>query len=310
MYFVQALNSKNEWWRYLATLGVVFFVYFFLGALPLTLVVTIKVLHNSTIDLNAFNETYDPAAIGIEQNTGLILFLIPAVLSFIALLIMMIYLHSRKIGGIASATGHIRWNRLLTGSLVWLILLIAVEVLFAYKNPENYIFHYDPARFIPLVFITVLIIPLQAWSEELLFRSYLMQGIGILFNSRIIALIITSCLFGSMHFMNPEVKEFGLWTTMPYYIGFGLFAGLLVVFDNGIELACGVHAINNMYSAALVTYNSSALKTAALWRIKRLDPIEMLIAFTIMAILYLIVMAGLYKWKNFSKLVKPVSSTN
>jgi hypothetical protein len=80
----------------------------------------------------------------------------------------------------------------------------------------------------------------------------------------------------------------------------------LVVFDNGIEMACGVHAINNIYSAVLVSYNSSALQTASLWKINELNPVSMIIAFIIMAFLYIIIMAKLYKWKNLSKLFNPI----
>lgn len=308
MYFIQGLKAKNDFWRYLVTTAIVAFTYFFIGSMPLIIILIVKAKQNGYIDLETFNDTYDITILGIEQNTGLILFLIPSVLSFIALLLLMIFLHDKKIGSIASATGRIRWGRLFISAALWLVMLICVEIFFAYRNPENYVFTYDSVHFIPLVLIAIFMIPLQAWSEELFFRSYLMQGLGILINSRIIPLLITSILFGFMHILNPEVKEFGFWGTMPYYMGFGLFAGLLVVFDNGIEMACGIHAINNMYSAVLVSYNSSALKTAALWKIRELNPYSMTIAFVAMATLYLFIVAKLYKWEKYSKLFKPLTS--
>ena len=309
MYFIQAHNFKNEWWRYLAVIAIVAFAYFFLGSIPLTVALIWQTIHNGNIDIEAFTKTYDTAALGLEQNTGLIILLTPAVLSFIALLLSMIFLHKRTIGNISSAAGHIRWGRLFSSALLWFIMLAGVELFFAYRNPGSYTFTFDPAKFIPLIFISLLLIPLQAWSEELFFRSYIMQGLGILFNSRIIPLLITSVLFGLMHGMNPEVKVYGFWVMMLFYIGFGLFAGLLVVFDDGIEMACGVHAINNIYGALLVSYDSSALKTAALWETEDLNPLSMTIAFGITAILFIIIMSRLYKWDNLTRLFKPVVQT-
>lgn len=310
MYFIQAYKDKNEWWRYLVAMAIVAFAYFLLGSIPLTIALIVKAVQNDGIDFEAFGDTYDTTTLGIEQNAGLILLLIPSILGFIALLLMMIYMHGKKIGNIFSAAGRIRWGRLFFSAAVWTTLLIVVEIFFAYQNPKNYVFAFDATKFIPLVFIAILLIPIQTCSEELLFRSYLMQGIGILINSRVVALIITSILFGLLHSMNPEVKEFGFWSTMPYYIGFGIFAGLLVIFDNGIEMACGVHAINNIYSAVFVSYESSVLKTAALWKIEELNLSSMTMAFTISAILFLLIMAIFYKWTNFSKLFKPIPKPN
>jgi uncharacterized protein len=298
MYFIQAYKAKNEWWRYLITLAIVAFAYLILGSIPLTIAIITKTIQNGSIDLDAFSNSLDPTALGIEQNTGLILLLIPSVLSFIALMLLMIFLHGKKIGSIASAADRIRWGRLFTSAALWFVMLVGVEIFFAYRDPENYTFTFNAIKFIPLVFIAVFLIPLQAWSEELFFRSYLMQGLGVLFNSRVIPLIATSILFGLMHALNPEVKEYGFWVMMLFYIGFGLFAGLLVVFDDGIEMACGVHAINNIYGAVLVSYDSSVLKTAALWKMKELNPLSSTIAFLLMAILYLFIMAKVYKWEN------------
>jgi hypothetical protein len=98
------------------------------------------------------------------------------------------------------------------------------------------------------------------------------------------------------------VKELGFWATMPYYISFGLFAGLLVIYDNGIELVCGVHAINNIYGAVLVNYESSVIKTPSVWKMRIIDPLATNIGFLIIAMLFIIIMAKMYKWNNWKKL--------
>ena len=66
-------------------------------------------------------------------------------------------------------------------------------------------------------------------------------------------LIMTSILFGLMHGLNPEVKEFGLLTMMPQYILFGLIFGIITILDDGIEAAMGAHAANNIFLCIMVT---------------------------------------------------------
>ncbi|MBA7662405.1 hypothetical protein ES703_70434 [subsurface metagenome] len=302
MYFIKAQESNNKWWQYVIGIIIVSFAYLIIGSIPLGIVLYIKMTGDNGIDLQHFLDTYDTEALGIDQNTGLVLLLFPAVISFFVLLLLMINLHGKKLGAVASAAGKIRWKRLFTGAFVWLLLLVLAEGLFYSIDPGNYEYNLNLSGFLPLVVISFLIIPIQAWFEELFFRSYLLAGIGLLFRLRFLALLITSAAFGLLHFSNPEVREFGFWVTMPYYVAFGLFAGLLVIYDNGIELACGVHAINNIFGAVLVTYESSVIKTSALWKIKTIDPVLTNLGFLVLAILFMIIMARLYRWGDWRKL--------
>lgn len=306
MYFIKAQENLNEWWRYLITLTITFFSYIVIGALPLILVITIQSLNGVPIDLNTFVETSNPEAIGIGLNFGLILLLFPSVLAFFVLWILIKKFHQTGSGKIASASGRIRWSKIFQGALLWIVLLIIAELIFHHISPENYAFQFDPAKFLPLLVIALVFIPFQSWFEELLFRGYLMQGLGIVFRLRFIALILTSLGFGLLHSFNPEVKEFGLLSTMPYYIGFGLFTGLLVILDDGIELACGIHAINNIYSAVFVTYESSVLKTPAIWSIQKLNPWTMNIAFLAMAVIFILIMTRYYNWTDWKKIIRPI----
>jgi membrane protease YdiL (CAAX protease family) len=302
MYFIKAKESENKWWQYLITISVVAFGYLIVGAIPLGIVLALKISSGEGIDLEGFVETYDPAILGIDPNISLFLLLFPAIVGFFVLLIFMIKLHKKKLVDIASAEGRIRWNRMFIGMFIWLVLLIAAEGVFYYIDPENYEYSFNLSKFLPLLIVSLLILPIQTTFEELFFRSYLMAGSGLLFRMRFLALLITSIAFGMLHFSNPEVKEFGFWSTMPYYVGFGLFAGLLVIFDNGIEMACGVHAINNIYSAVLVTYESSVLKTPAVWKIKTIDPLMYNLGFVVLAIVFILIMSRIYKWGNWGKL--------
>ena len=92
-----------------------------------------------------------------------------------------------------------------------------------------------------------------------------MQGFSVLLNNRLFPLIMTSILFGLFHGLNPEVKAFGFWTMLPQYVLFGLIFGIMTIMDDGIETAIGAHAANNAFLCVMLTNDSSALQTKALF---------------------------------------------
>ena len=73
-------------------------------------------------------------------------------------------------------------------------------------------------------------------------------------------LIASSLAFGLLHGANPEVAKFGN-VVFIFYIGSGLFAGIMTLMDDGMELALGWHAANNLTAALLVTADWTALQT-------------------------------------------------
>ena len=304
MYFSQAKQGKNNWWLYIITIFIVFGVQV-IAYLPVRIINNIKT-NQGNYDIQKFQKTLDFSVLGIDQNLGLILLLFPTMLGAIALFYLMTRLHGKKPGFIFSYAGRFRWNRLWTALSIWLIITIIAELIYRQIDPGNYQFQFDVKHFVPLVIITLIFIPFQAGLEELLFRSYLMQGFGLVFKYRINALLLTSIIFGLMHSLNPEVDKFGFWNSMLFYVGFGLFAGLLVVFDNGIEMAIGIHTINNIFGCIFVTYQSSVLPTAALWKLKTVDMKLMNIGFLITSVLFLLIIAIIYKWKNWKKLFNPI----
>ena len=62
-----------------------------------------------------------------------------------------------------------------------------------------------------------------------------------------------------MHIANPEVGKLGM-IIMVYYIGTGFFLGIMTLMDEGLELALGFHAANNLIGALLVTADWTAFK--------------------------------------------------
>ena len=92
-----------------------------------------------------------------------------------------------------------------------------------------------------------------------------MQGFAILAKNKWFPLLMTSLIFGLMHIANPEVEKMG-YIIMVYYIGTGLFLGILTLMDDGMELSLGFHAANNLIGALLVTSDYSAFQTHSIFK--------------------------------------------
>ena len=135
-----------------------------------------------------------------------------------------------------------------------------------------------------------------------------MQGFTVLFPSRIFVLLTTAVLFGLIHFMNPEVKEYGFFSIMPLYLVFGLIFGLLTILDNGIESALGAHTANNIFICIFVTNKASALQTPALFEMHVYQPDTELAGTAITGLIFIFTLWKIFGWKNvFSNAKKDYS---
>jgi len=236
-------------------------------------------------------------AMGISSNLGLVMILIPFVVGLLTAIILIRSLHKRSFSDTINGLQTIRWNRFWFGVLVWGLLSVCFLLLNYLLSTTNYQFRFDPINFIVLFLISILFLPLQTTFEELVFRGYLSQGIGVLTRNRWAVWIVSSLLFGLLHIGNPEVSAFGFWVAMPQYVIIGLLLGIVSILDDGIELAMGIHAINNILSSILVTHKDSALQTAALFNQVHVNAAKDTIELVIMSTILILIFANQYKWR-------------
>jgi len=130
-------------------------------------------------------------------------------------------------------------------------------------NPDDYLWNFKWDQFIILAIIGIIMVPIQATFEELYFRGYFMQGLGVIFKNRWLPLIATSLGFGLLHLGNPEVGKLG-YIIMVSYIGTGFLLGIMALMDEGLELSIGYHAGNNLITALLVTADWTAFQTESI----------------------------------------------
>ncbi len=157
------------------------------------------------------------------------------------------------------------WNRVFFSFSLWSVFTIVSTLIFYQMNPDDFLLNFKPVPFAILVVIGALLIPIQTSTEEYVFRGYLMQGFANLAKNKWFPLVMTSVIFGAMHLSNPEVSKMGN-IIFVYYIGTGLFLGVLTLMDDGMELALGFHAANNLVSALLVTSDWSAFQTHSIFK--------------------------------------------
>jgi hypothetical protein len=195
----------------------------------------------------------------------------------------------------------IRWERIFWAMGCFGGLTFLIEIFSWLINPSLYTFSFDKNTFFQYSIISVVLIPFQAAGEELLCRGYLMQGVAWATKKPWFALLFTSLLFGALHLANPELKKFGNIFILNY-ITTGLAMGIMTIMDDGTELAIGVHIVNNLYSAILITYPSSALKTSAIFTINEYNATFWTIAGLLSFIVFLIICQKKYQWSNFKSL--------
>jgi membrane protease YdiL (CAAX protease family) len=236
----------------------------------------------------------------IGKNFFLLENLVPFASFLGALLLWVKFIHQQTLTSLTTSRKKISWNRIFFSFGIWSLFLIVTTYVTYLLNPQNFEINFQLQPFLILLLIVIIFIPIQTSFEEYLFRGYLMQGVGLMSKNRWLPLFLTSFLFGIMHISNPEVEKMGS-LILIYYIGTGLFLGIITLMDDGMELALGFHAANNLVGSILVTSSYSALQTHAILT----DISEPTAGFDIILPVFIIfpillfIFSKKYKWNNW-----------
>lgn len=287
MYIEQVKNKQFNIWLYLPIpLG-------FIGLMLVNYIATqgmdVEKMMHEMIDRLGVNITF-------------VLMVGPLSFACLFLLFWVKFVHGQSLRSLTTSRQKVDWKRIFFSFGLWSTLTILMILLAYWAAPENYIYNFEPVPFFTFLFLGMILIPLQTSFEEYLFRGYMMQGIGVISNSRLIPLLITSILFGLMHAANPEVAKIGP-TIMIYYIGTGFFLGILTLMDEGLELSLGFHAANNLTGALLMTADWTAFQTHSIFK----DVSEPTAGFDVILPVFVIfpillfVFAKKYKWTNWKQ---------
>ena len=267
-----------------------------IGSLPLLL----SLLKNPSAISELSVNPDDLSPLGLDPNISLIFMLIPFIAGLGAFILLIGPLNGKAIMTVINGTSSFRWKRYFISGGVWLVLSALYLFLSMKLYPNDFSVNNVSSSLIPLILISIFLIPFQAAFEEVIFRGYLMQGFTVIVRNRIFPLVMTSVLFGLLHGLNPEVKEFGFFTMMPQYILFGLIFGAVTILDDGIESAMGLHAANNAFLCIMITNKSSALQTPAVWEQHTIYPWAEFTAMLVMGMITLLILKKIFRWGKFS----------
>ncbi|WP_316633484.1 CPBP family intramembrane glutamic endopeptidase [uncultured Flavobacterium sp.] len=259
MFLEQGIKPENGFWKYL--IGSVFIITAsFIGQIPFTLAVYFNYNGNES-----FPGDEDTAMKMFEPNVTLLLIMISFAFAFAGIWFVVKYLHNQSLLSVTTSRKKVDWNRILFSFFMWTLFSILSFSFVYFMSPENFVWNFKLVPFLFLVLVGTIFIPIQTSTEEYVFRGYLMQGFANLAQNKWFPLLMTSLIFGSMHWFNPEVTKMGN-IIMVYYIGTGLFLGIITLMDEGMELALGFHAANNLIGALLVTTDWSVFQTNSIFK--------------------------------------------
>ena len=199
----------------------------------------------------------------IPSNLRLFLLLLSFVAVVPGIWLVVKKLHDLPIMSILSSRKKIDLERVMYSFMLWGSIVSAFVFIEYSLSPESYEINFKLKEFLILAVIAILFIPIQTSVEEIVFRGYLMQGFGHWLNSRFMALFLSSLVFGSLHLANPEITALG-YEFIFLYITVGFLLGIMTLMDDGLELALGFHAANNLIAALLVTADWTVFQTESI----------------------------------------------
>ena len=266
-YLELARLGRNEWWRYALGVLIIAFSWLVLGYVPYLVLV------------GATGVEAGPLPVFVAINFSIFM-----MLAGLAVTVKLV--HRRTLLSLITHDARVDWRRIGGGALVWAGLAAMTAVIEHFLFPERYYLSYDPERFFGFLAAVLLLTPIQCATEELVFRGYVTQGLGLLTRRPALIAAGSSIVFTIPHLMNPEVAQHGALLMAANYFAIGMLLATVALRDGRLELAIGLHAVNNVFLGLVANYEGSVLMTEAVFTAQEFDPIYSLVTLILGAIAF------------------------
>ena len=200
------------------------------------------------------------ATLLFPKTEGILLYLRMMAPYPIALLIIEIVMRKSSGKTLKELTGKI--DKLLF--LIILITIFAISIIGSVSDSEIIRNDAKVKNIIISLIISIIFIPMQCYSEELIFRI-LPQRIALsdYFDSplrdKIAVSIVSSAVFASLHLSNSEAQLFNnLALSFSYYFISAAFLSLLSFIERGYTSPIAYHTANNLFIAAVINRKDKA----------------------------------------------------
>jgi membrane protease YdiL (CAAX protease family) len=262
-----------SWLRHVAAILTIIFCWFGLGTAATAAVATLTGVYDPSAPRDGFS------------LSGYLLISVPVPFLLAGVAVAVRFIHKRPLRSLITPLARINLWRVLQGFGLFLALAAASSGGWALLGPDRYQLVFHPQQWLLALPLIVVVTTVQASTEELLMRGYLLQTLGLFTRRTWLLAGINGLLFAVPHLTNPEV---GLGPVLMFalYFSFGAFVTLVTLRDNRLELALGMHAANNLFAALIVTHPNSTLPTEAIWQGGALNPTYNLITFLIGAAIF------------------------
>jgi membrane protease YdiL (CAAX protease family) len=196
--------------------------------------------------------------------------------------------HARPLKTLITGEAQIRWRRMFSGASVWLVIAALLSMTEAFLYPGRYVLTFQPATWLVYAVFALILVPIQTSAEEVFFRGYLLQWMGLRLKNRWLLSVLNGVLFLLPHLVNPEMATGSILIGLGYF-AMGFFLTFITLQDHGMELALGMHAANNLFAALFANYTVTALPSPSLFTVQVLDPVYSFVSLIVgMIVFYLI----------------------
>lgn len=262
-YLNLAKQGKNERWRYLIGALMIVFSYILLVFFVNFLFFNLKINKLFFIDDIYFLH---------------LLFVIQGLIPIMGIFLTVHFLHKRSFKSLITYKESINFKRILFGFTVFILLYLIYTIICYFSDPSNFYIVFDPIKFFPFIPIALISIFLCVTSEELIFRSYLIQGLGNWIKNIWVLSFISGMLFAAFH-LTPSL----LYIIFIFIMGF--FLSIITLKDRTIELAIGVHAANNLFVFLFVN-SEGDIPSYSIFTRSVEDPFIYIFSFIAMALIF------------------------
>jgi membrane protease YdiL (CAAX protease family) len=239
-----AAQGKNNWWRYLLTIILVW-------GLGFTGIFIISLAYSVYLIITGVNQISQLESTLLNSYFFLVITGIFFIIMISMLYVSTRFIHKRNFISLVNTDSKFDFRRFLKGAVVWSVIMLIFVLVSLMIDPSGIKFTFNPSGFIILLVLSLLIFPIQASFEELFFRGYLMQGIGLLTKKPIIPLIITSVIFALVHYGNGPNTMANIDIILQVFV-MGITLGIIVLGENRLETAMGVHIANNIFVTVII----------------------------------------------------------
>ena len=235
-----ARGRRPRWWRPLlvALLGIALYV-----AMTLLLIMPFAVLAVFVPEIGAAFQglTTGPSLLDMNDPVTFVVTMMSIILLLPALLISSRIVAGRGLGLLSSVDGRLRWGWLLRAlgvAAVVFALAMAIQVALSAIAGADVVVAEGAFRPWPMLLLVILLVPIQAATEEYVFRGFLMQAIGSRLRHPAFAILLPLPLFVFGHL-------YDVWGLLSV-AAFALAAGWVTWRTGGLEAAIALHIVNNV----------------------------------------------------------------